>query len=75
MADRQIRLLYPPNMVDEPVLYQLVQKFDLITNVRKADVNAQGGWLELELRGEEPVIAAALDWVRGLGLRVEENKQ
>ncbi len=69
---RRVKFIYPPNMVDEPVLYELGQKFDLIPSVYKADVNSDGGWLELDLRGEETVINAALDWARRLGIQVKE---
>ncbi len=72
MANKSVKLTYPLQMVDEPVLYQLARQFDLITNVRKADVNAHGGWLELDLRGDESVIDAALEWVRSQGIAVED---
>ncbi len=75
MADRRIKLIYPPSLVDEPILYQLVRKYDLVTNLHRADVNAQGGVLELDLRGEGPVIDQALDWVRQLGIQVEEMRR
>ncbi len=75
MADRRVKLFYPPDLVDEPILYQLVRKYDLVTNLHRADVNSQGGVLELDLRGEGPVIDQALDWVRQLGIQVEEMRR
>ncbi len=73
MPDRRVKLIYPPNLVDEPILYQLVRKYDLITNLHRADVNSQGGILELDLRGDNTVIDEALAWVRELGIQVEER--
>ncbi len=73
MPDRRVKLIYPPNLVDEPILYQLVRKYDLITNLHRADVNSQGGILELDLRGDNTVIDEALAWVRQLGIEVEER--
>ncbi len=72
MANRNVRFTYPPRLVDEPVLYQLVCKFDVVTNLYKADVNLQGGMLELSLRGDDELISQALAWVRQLGIKVEE---
>ncbi len=72
MANRSVRFVYPPNLVDEPVLYQLVRQFDIVTNLHKAAVNSQGGMLELGLRGDDRLISQALDWVRQLGIEVEE---
>ncbi len=73
MANRSVRFIYPPTLLDEPVLYQLVRKFDIVTNLHKADVNSQGGMLELSLRGDDELIRQALDWVRQLGIKVEER--
>ena len=72
MANRVVRFIYPPSRVNEPILYQLVRKFDIVTNLRKADVNSNGGVLELGLRGDDQLINQALDWVRQLGIEVEE---
>ncbi len=73
MPNRRVTLIYPPNLVDEPILYQLVRKYDLVTNLHHADVNTQGGILELDLRGDDTVIDEALAWVRQLGIQVEER--
>ncbi len=73
MPNRRVTLIYPPSLVDEPILYQLVRKYDLVTNLHRADVNSQGGTLELDLRGDEMVIDEALAWVRQLGIQVEEQ--
>ncbi len=73
MPNRRVTLIYPPSLVDEPILYQLVRKYDLVTNLHRADVNSQGGILELDLRGDEMVIDEALAWVQQLGIQVEER--
>jgi L-aspartate semialdehyde sulfurtransferase ferredoxin len=72
MATRRVKLVYPAQLVDEPILYQLIQKFGLVTSVRKADASAEGGWLVLDLRGDDAAIQQALEWVRQLGIQVEE---
>ncbi len=72
MADRRVKLVYPQDLVGQPILYQLIEKFGLLTNIRRADVNDMGGWLIVDLRGEEPVINQALDWVRQEGIEVQE---
>ncbi len=71
MADRRVKLLYPTNMVDEPVLYRLIERFGLVANIRQADVNPEGGWLVVDLRGEEDKIDQAIAWVQTLGINVE----
>jgi ABC-type methionine transport system ATPase subunit len=72
MGTRRVKLVYPPELVDEPILYQLIQKFGLVTSIRKADTNAEGGSLIVDLRGEEDLINEALGWANRLGIQIEE---
>ncbi len=72
MADRRVKLVYPPALVDEPILYQLIRQYGVQTNIRRADVDDTGGWLLVDLRGDVSSIEEALDWVRGLGIEVQE---
>jgi ABC-type methionine transport system ATPase subunit len=72
LASRRIKLVYPVELVDEPILYQLVRKFDLMTNVRRAEISSDGGWLIVDVRGDEKIIADAMQWMCKLGLGVEE---
>ncbi len=73
MANRRVKLVYPPQLVDEPVLYRIIRDFDLVVNIRQAHVSNQEGWLVIDLRGAESVIQDALNWVRHLGIAVEET--
>ncbi len=73
MASRRVRLSYPLSLVDKPILYELIQKFNVTTNIRKADVNAGGGILLMEMRADEEVLDRAAAWLRGLGIDVQEE--
>ncbi len=75
MPSRQVRLIYPPFLVDQPILYELIKKFGVTTNIRKADVNDGGGLLVMEMRAEDEVLDQALAWLQGLGITVEEEKR
>ncbi len=72
MADRRVKLIYPPQLVDQPILYEFIQKFGLMTSICQADVNNGGGWLLIQVRGDEAVIDQAFDWLRQLGIEVQE---
>jgi ABC-type methionine transport system ATPase subunit len=72
MADRRVKLTYPQALVDQPILHQLIEKFGLLTNIRRAEVDDSGGWLVVDLRGEEQIIDQALDWVRQQGIDVQD---
>jgi ABC-type methionine transport system ATPase subunit len=68
---RRILLTYPQDLVPEPVIYRMVKQFDVIPNIRRADVSEDQGWVILELEGSEATIEAALEWVASTGVRVD----
>ena len=71
MATKRVRFTFPTQLITEPVIYQLGQKFQLVTNIRRADVREEMGWVVLELDGEEDEIEKGLEWVTQSGVRVD----
>ena len=47
MGRRRLKLIFGPAMVKEPVIYQLGKQFELVTNIRRADVTRDQGWVLL----------------------------
>jgi ABC-type methionine transport system ATPase subunit len=64
-------LMYPPRLIKTPLIWQLGQKFKVVTNVRQASVNDEVGIVCLELDGERGEIKAAIKWLERLGINVE----
>jgi hypothetical protein len=64
-------LMYPPKLIRTPVIWQLGQKFKLVTNVRQASVTGEIGVVCLEIEGKRAVIKDAIKWLEHLGLKVE----
>tara|TARA_B100000401_G_scaffold432003_1_gene368804 strand:+ start:1312 stop:1515 length:204 start_codon:yes stop_codon:yes gene_type:complete len=58
-------------MVTEPVIYNLGKDFEIETNIRRADVREDTGWVILELKGTEEEIEKGLNWVASQGVRVD----
>ena len=71
MATRRVKLSFPGELIKEPVIYQLGQRFRIVTNIRRADVTADYGWVVLEAQGDDEEIQRALDWATDLGVRVD----
>jgi len=38
VARRKLKLIFGPSLVKEPVIYQLGRNFEIVTNIRRADV-------------------------------------
>ena len=67
----KVYLTYPPKLLKEPVIYQIGQKFRVVTNLRGANISAEVGLVALELDGDESEVAAAIQWLREIGVQVE----
>ena len=68
---RRVRLTYLDHMIRQPVIYQMGKDFEVITNIRRADIQENIAWVILELEGDEIEIDNALEWASSLGVRVD----
>ena len=71
MAKRQVMFTFPEELIKEPIIYNLSHKFKVMTNIRRADVSENKGWVVLELEGEEGEIDRGIAWVKDKGVRVD----
>ena len=71
MGKQRVKFTFKETLVKQPVIYELGQKFQIVTNIRRADVGEDVGWVVLELEGDEPEIKRGLEWVSSTGVRVD----
>ena len=71
MAKRRVRFTFPEQLITEPLIYNLGRNFEIITNIRRANVQERVGWVVLELEGEDGEIARGLEWMTEAGVRVD----
>ncbi|MGH7355298.1 MAG: NIL domain-containing protein [Candidatus Rokuibacteriota bacterium] len=67
----RVRLTFPGPLVQEPIVYRLVKDFDLVINIRRADVKADHGWMALELEGDEASLERGVTWLKQRGVQVD----
>ncbi len=72
MTKRQVMFTFPEELIKEPIIYNLGQKFKIVTNIRRADVSENRGWVVLELEGEERDIEEGIAWVTSRGVRADQ---
>jgi hypothetical protein len=72
MTTRHVRFTFEPDLIKDPVIYQLGHEFAVVTNIRMADVTNSVGWVVLELEGDDDEISRSLDWARAKGVRVDD---
>lgn len=71
MMAQRVRLTFPPEKVTEPVIYNVGHRFQVVTNIRRASITKDAGWVVLEISGEEQEVERALEYLRQTGVRVE----
>jgi ABC-type methionine transport system ATPase subunit len=71
MAKRRVMLTFPEELIREPIIYNLGQQFNLVTNILRADLTEDRDWMVLELDGKDEDIEAGTAWVISKGVRVE----
>ncbi len=71
MSKRRVMFTFPQELIKEPIIYDLSRKFNVITNIRRADVSDNKGWVVLELEGGEKDIDQGIAWVVRKGVRVD----
>ena len=64
-------LTFSGESIKQPLIYEIGQKFKVITNIRQATVSDQLGLMAVELTGEEDEINKSVQYLQDNGVRVE----
>ena len=71
MAAVRVRLTFPEPLITEPVVGRMVRQFDVMPNIRRANIEDTFGWMVCEITGERSVVEQALAWVAEQGVGIE----
>ncbi len=72
-AEARVRLqfTYSSDKIQSPFVYELSRRFHLKFDIRRADVDAGIGWVQLMLEGDRSEIDAAVQWAQQQGIRAD----
>ncbi len=71
MTKRRVKFTFPPDLVTQPVIFNMGKEFNVVTNIRRASVARDRGWVILEISGPDEEIEKAVAWARNQGVRVD----
>lgn len=71
MAKHKVRFTFPAEKIANPIIHDLGIRFKVVTNIRRADVSHDRGWVELELEGKKEDIEKGIQWVASQGVRID----
>ena len=72
MATVRWHLTYPEDLVSEPLLWELATQHDVVTNVRRANVEDTIGWVIVEVHGDADALAEGREFLTGRGVQVAD---
>lgn len=64
-------LIFPKNLIKEPVIYKMSKEVPVVFNIRRAKVTDKVGEIVLELEGSETDLESASEWLKTRGVKVE----
>jgi ABC-type methionine transport system ATPase subunit len=70
LVSRPLELDFPAHLVDKPILYELVKRFDLVPNIKRANITQEFGYIQLELKGKAAAMESALAYLKKVGVSV-----
>lgn len=70
-TQRRLWLMYPPRLIQKPLVWELSQKFKVATNLRQVSVTDEIGIVCLEVDGPRNEVNASIKWLEKLGVKVE----
>lgn len=71
MAKEMIHLVFPQDLIKEPVIFTMAMKYNVIPNIRRAKVTDSVGEVTLELKGTPEDLEKARKYLEEQGVKVE----
>ncbi len=70
-SKKRVTLVFPQKLIQEPIVFTMAMKFNVIPNIRKARVTETVGEMTLELEGEEKNLEKGIKFLEQKGVKVE----
>lgn len=61
---------FPEQLVDRALIYEVIKKFDVVPNIRRANVEDHSGWVILEMNGDTAQLDASVAYLEEVGCTV-----
>lgn len=68
---KRVRLIFPQNLIEEPVTFTMAKKYDIMPNIRRAKITETIGEMVLELEGTEENLEKGIEYLKQRGVEVK----
>jgi ABC-type methionine transport system ATPase subunit len=66
----RIHLTFPDMEIRRPVIYEIGEKYHVVTNIRRADMSERAGWMDLEICGDDADIDRSVDYLKEKKIKI-----
>lgn len=67
----RVKLMFPQNLIKEPVIFTMAKQFNVMPNIRRARITETVGEMVLELEGDEANLQGGIGFLKEKGVDVE----
>jgi ABC-type methionine transport system ATPase subunit len=71
MAKKMVHLVFPQKLIKKPVIYTMAKKYNIIPNIRRANITETVGEVTLELSGTKKSLEKGREYLERQGIKVE----
>ncbi len=71
MVKKVAHLVFPQRLIKKPVIYTMAKKYNVIPNIRRANVTETIGEVTLELSGTKENLEKGIKYLERQGVNVE----
>jgi ABC-type methionine transport system ATPase subunit len=71
MSKRRVIFTFGEEHIPDPIIFNLGQQYNLVTNILRANVSEHEGWVVLEMEGDDNDMEQGIAWVTSKGIRVD----
>jgi len=68
----RVKLFFPEPLIREPIVANLVRRYDITPNIRRASIEDDIGWMVLDLDGDAAGVTRAVAWLHEIGVEVDQ---
>lgn len=71
MARKMVHLVFPQRLIKKPVIYTMAKKYNVIPNIRRANITETVGEVTLELSGTKENLEKGRKYLERQDVKVE----
>lgn len=72
MPKKMVKLVFPQNLIKEPLTFKMAIKYNIVPNIRRAKITEKVGEMVLELEGTKENLQKAIKYLEKREVKVDE---